>query len=78
MVYKDDQYTFQQLLDKDNNVTIHHQNLQKLLKCTNYKIIFPLKFMKEIFQEQNPSCSLTTEKYGKLSNSLLGNGIAQL
>ena len=41
LVYKDDQYTFQQLSDKDNTVTIHHRNLQKLLKCTNYKIISP-------------------------------------
>ena len=28
LVYKDDEYTFEQLLDKDNNVTIHHRNLQ--------------------------------------------------
>ena len=43
LVYKDDQYTFQQLLDKDNIVTIHQRNLQKLaiLKCTNYKIFSP-------------------------------------
>ena len=30
LVYKDDEYTFEQLLDKDNTVTIHHRNLQKL------------------------------------------------
>ena len=41
LAYKDGQYTFQQLLHKDNTVTIHHRNLQKTLKCTNYKIISP-------------------------------------
>ena len=30
LVYKDEQYTFQQLLDEDNAVTrIHHRNLHK-------------------------------------------------
>jgi hypothetical protein len=30
IVYKDDNLTFQQLLEKDNSVTIHEKNLQKL------------------------------------------------
>ena len=30
IVYKDDDLTFQQLLEKDNSVTIHEKNLQKL------------------------------------------------
>ena len=34
LVYKDDTLTFQQLLQKDNSVTIHERNNQKLLKCT--------------------------------------------
>ena len=52
LVYQDDQYTFQQLLDKDNTVTIHHRNLQKLA-IEMYKLQNNLspKVMKEIFQE---------------------------
>ena len=56
LVHKDEQYTFQQLLDKDNTVTIHHRNLQKLV-IEMYKLQNNLspKFMKEIFQEQIPA-----------------------
>ena len=56
LVYKDDQYTFQQLLDKDNTLTIHHRNLQKLA-ITMYKLQKNLspKLVKEIFQEQIPT-----------------------
>ena len=69
LVYKDDEYTFEQLLDKDNTVTIHHRNLQKLA-TEMYKIQNNLspKFMKEIFQEQIPSYSLRTEKIWESRN----------
>ena len=30
IAYKDDNSSFQELLDKDNSVTIHHKNLQRL------------------------------------------------
>ena len=30
IVYKDENLTFQELLDKDGSVTVHHRNLQKL------------------------------------------------
>ena len=68
-VYKDDEYTFQQLLGKDNTVTIHHQNLQKLA-VEMYKLQNKLstKFMKEIFQEQIPIYSLRTEKIWESRN----------
>ena len=63
LVYKYVQCTFQQLLDKDNTVTIHHRNLQKVA-IEMYKLQNNLspKFMKEIFQEQIPTHSLRTEK----------------
>ena len=77
VVYKDDEYTFEQLLDKDNTVTIHHRNLQKLA-TEMYKIQNNLspKFMKEIFQEQIPSYSLRTEKNGNLE--IIGQFIGEL
>ena len=70
LVYKDGQYTFQQLLDKDNIVTIHHRNLQKLA-TEMYKLQNNLspKFMKGIFQEQVPSCFLRTEKMWESRNN---------
>ena len=52
LVYKDPDTTFQQLLDKDKTVTIHHRNIQKLA-TEMYKIkngISP-EVMKKIFQE---------------------------
>ena len=69
LVYKDDEYTYEQLLDKDNTVTIHHRNLQKLA-TEMYKIQNNLspKFMKEIFHEQIPSYSLRTEKIWESRN----------
>ena len=30
IVYKNDNLTFQELLEKDNSVTVHHKNLQRL------------------------------------------------
>ena len=70
LVYKDDQYTFQQLLDKDNIVTIHHRNLQKLAITEMYKLqnILSPTFMKEIFQDQIPTYSLRKEKIGESRN----------
>ena len=37
IVYTDEHLTFQELLDKDNSVTIHHKNLQRLV-VEMYKI----------------------------------------
>ena len=69
LVYKDDEYTFEQLLDKDNTVTIHHRNLQKLA-TEMYKMQNNLspKFMKEIFHKQILSYSLRTEKIWESRN----------
>ena len=40
LVYKDECLPFQELLDKDGAVTIHHRNLQNLyVKCLKQNII---------------------------------------
>ena len=63
LVYKDDQHIFQQLLDKDNAVTIHHRNLQnQAIEIYKLQNNLSPKFMKEKFQEQIPTYSLRTEK----------------
>ena len=38
LVYKDSEYTFEQLLEKDDSLTIHHRNIQKLA-IEIYKVI---------------------------------------
>ena len=51
IAYDDDMSTFQELLDSDNSMTIHHRNFQKLA-IEMYKIknnLSPLS-MKQIFQ----------------------------
>ena len=53
IVYRNDNLTFQELLDKDNSVTIHYQNLQRL-SIEMYKIknnLSPLP-MQELFTEK--------------------------
>ena len=51
LVYKDDQSTFEELLKKDNTVTIHHRNIQalaiELYKCNNNNLAIDI--MNEIF-----------------------------
>ena len=76
IVYKDENLTFQELLDKDGSVTVHHRNLQKLAiemyKIKNHLSPAP---MQALFTEKvNPynlrnKCSwerdnLRTVKYG--------------
>ena len=63
LVYKDDQYTFKQLLDKDNTVTIHHRNLQKLA-IEMYKLQNNLSptFMKEIYSKNKFPLTLLEQK----------------
>ena len=55
-MYKDDQSTFQELLKKDNPVTIHHRNIQvlaiELYKCNNNLAI---DIMNEIFIDRKYS-----------------------
>ena len=53
LVYKDKNMTFDELLDEDNSVSIHHRNLRKLA-TEMYKVKNNLApaFMKELFKEQ--------------------------
>ncbi len=54
IVYKDHNSTFQELLNKDNSVSIHHRNLQKLV-TEMYKVKNNLSpsIMKDVFKERN-------------------------
>ena len=76
IVYQNENLTFQELLDKDNSVTTHHKNLQKLA-IEMYKIknhLSPLP-MQELFTEKVNNhdlrnkrswvtCNVRTVKYG--------------
>ena len=84
LVYKNKNLTFQELLDKDNTVTIHHKNLQKLA-IEMYKVktkTSPVP-MQELFTEKihqhdlrNKSIwereNVRTVKYGKETIKHLG------
>ena len=58
-VYGDKTSTFQQLLEKDNSVSIHHRNVQ-ILATEMFKISKNLssEIVKEIFQERIASYNL--------------------
>ena len=63
IVYKDYNSSFQQLLDKDQTVTIHHRNLQRLV-TEMYKVkngISP-KMMNNIFNEIPNTYSLRNNR----------------
>ena len=49
IVYRDFLSTFQQLLEKDGAVTIHHSNM----KCTRFRMVLPCHLMSEIFGYKN-------------------------
>ena len=64
IVYKNDNLTFQQLLDKDNSVTIHDRNLQRLA-VEMYKAkngLSPLP-MQALFSQQNYTHDLRNKKH---------------
>jgi len=84
LVYKDQHSSFQELLNLDNSITIHHRNLQKLatemFKIKNH--LAPPK-MQEIFTEHKnvhnlrknkdwESHNVRTVSYGKETFSYLG------
>ena len=63
IVYNDDKLTFQELLDIDNSLTIHHRNIQKLAiemyKVKNHISPIPLK---EIFNERSNMTELRNKR----------------
>ena len=62
-VYNDDKLTFQELLDIDNSLTIHHRNIQKLAiemyKVKNHISPIPLQ---EIFNERSDITELRNKR----------------
>ena len=63
IVYNDDKLTFQELLDLDNSLTIHHRNIQKLAiemyKVKNHISPIPLQ---EIFNERSYMTNLRNKQ----------------
>ena len=63
LVYKDDMSTFQELLEKDGSVTIHHRNLRRLaiemFKVKNH--LSPLPIL-ELFKERPHTYNLRNER----------------
>ena len=59
ITYNDKLSSFQNLLEKDNSVTIHHRNI-KILANETYKFLQGLSpsLMNEIFVERNNNCCL--------------------
>ena len=59
ITYNDKSSSFQNLLQKDNSVTIHHSNI-KILATETYKFLqgFSPPLMNEIFVERNNNYSL--------------------
>ena len=52
-IYNDKQLSFNELLEKDDSVSIHEQNLQ-VLATEMYKISLPTPLMKDIFPINRP------------------------
>ena len=64
IVYKNDNLTFQQLLDKDNSVTIHDRNLQRLaVEMYKAKNGLPPLPMQALFSQQNYTHDLRNKKH---------------
>ena len=69
LVYKDPQLSFQELLDKDKSVTIHHRNLQKLaIEMYKLKNNIAPTMMKSIFPETNNPYNLRSNNPFQSSN----------
>ena len=68
LVYNDFNSSFQQLLDKDNSFTIHHQNIQSLV-IEMYKVVNDLStttFAKLFTKKQSSSLQLRSQAYFKI------------
>ena len=69
IVYKDQNSTFQELLNKDDSVCIHHRNLQKLV-TEMYKVKNNLSpsIMNHVFEEQHIPYGLRNDRTWASSN----------
>ena len=69
LVYQDETLSFQELLDLDNSMTIHHRNLQRLAtEMFKIKNNLSPKPIKEIFKEQVNTYDLRNKRYWEISN----------
>ena len=69
LVYKDDHCSFEELLNKDNAVSIHHRNLQ-ILVTEMYQVKNNLSstIMSNIFQENNTAYDLRNKREFRTGN----------
>ena len=70
LVYKKDNLSFEELLELDQSVSIHHRNIQKLA-TEMYKVkngLSPIP-VKELFNECNSNYNLRNKRYWETSNA---------
>ena len=68
IVYRDNELSFEELLDKDNSVTIHHRNLQRLaIEIFKVKNNVSPPFMSKIFVENDKPYDLRSNQMMKTS-----------
>ena len=69
LVYDDENLTFQELLDLDDSMTIHHKNIQKLaIEMFKIKNNLSSPLMKKIFTENNNICDLREKRCWESTN----------
>ena len=62
LIFKDNQSSFKQLLEKDHSVTVHHKNLQVLVtEIFKVKNILASDIMKDVFELKEPPYNLRSE-----------------
>ena len=62
LTYKDNQSSFQELLEKDHSVTVHHKNLQALVtEIFKVKNDLARDIMKDVFELKEPPYNLRSE-----------------
>ena len=73
ITYNNKSSSFQDLLDKDNPVTIHHRNIRTLAMET-FKVLHGLSppLLNEVFLERNCNYNFTREQFLKKTKSKLG------